>query len=211
MAHARVRAPRELWARSDPARIRGYFRSASRSSATLSKCRRFRVRSTAPCTSTIPAMRLSAIPMEAPERSSRLLTSAALSAASSPSSSAECRWHPERLHQPGGGRLHGHAVREWPRPAHAEPDHWNGGGDTGRDAHSRRGLPRPESRAVQHHHQDHSRNVERCRTGAVPGAAGAIDASRLTPHGDGPFAPVAANTTDEGRARNRRVELVAQP
>lgn len=38
-----------------------------------------------------------------------------------------------------------------------------------------------------------------------------IDARRLTPHGDGPYAPVAANTTDEGRARNRRVELVAQP
>ena len=38
-----------------------------------------------------------------------------------------------------------------------------------------------------------------------------IDARRLTPHGEGPFAPVAANTTDEGRARNRRVELVAQP
>jgi OOP family OmpA-OmpF porin len=41
-------------------------------------------------------------------------------------------------------------------------------------------------------------------------AAGGIDARRLTPHGDGPFSPVAANTTDEGRARNRRVELVAQ-
>ena len=42
-------------------------------------------------------------------------------------------------------------------------------------------------------------------------AAAAIDARRLTAHGDGPFAPVSANTTDEGRARNRRVELVAQP
>jgi outer membrane protein OmpA-like peptidoglycan-associated protein len=41
--------------------------------------------------------------------------------------------------------------------------------------------------------------------------AAGIDARRLTPHGDGPFAPVASNTTDEGRARNRRVELVAQP
>jgi outer membrane protein OmpA-like peptidoglycan-associated protein len=41
--------------------------------------------------------------------------------------------------------------------------------------------------------------------------AAGIDARRLTPHGDGPFAPVAANTTDDGRARNRRVELVAQP
>jgi hypothetical protein len=33
----------------------------------------------------------------------------------------------------------------------------------------------------------------------------------LTPHGDGPFAPVAANTTEEGRPKNRRVELVVQP
>ncbi len=41
--------------------------------------------------------------------------------------------------------------------------------------------------------------------------AAGTDARRLTPHGDGPFAPVAANTTDDGRARNRRVELVAQP
>ena len=42
-------------------------------------------------------------------------------------------------------------------------------------------------------------------------AAAGIDLKRLTPHGDGPFAPVASNTTDEGRAKNRRVELVAQP
>lgn len=41
--------------------------------------------------------------------------------------------------------------------------------------------------------------------------AAGIDVRRLTPHGDGPFAPVAANTTDDGRAHNRRVELVAQP
>ena len=38
-----------------------------------------------------------------------------------------------------------------------------------------------------------------------------IDARRLAAHGAGPFAPVAANDTDEGRARNRRVELVKQP
>lgn len=38
-----------------------------------------------------------------------------------------------------------------------------------------------------------------------------IDARRLTPHGEGPYAPVASNSTDEGRAHNRRVELVAQP
>jgi OmpA-OmpF porin, OOP family len=38
-----------------------------------------------------------------------------------------------------------------------------------------------------------------------------IDAKRLIPYGVGPYAPVAANTSDEGRAKNRRVELVAQP
>jgi len=38
-----------------------------------------------------------------------------------------------------------------------------------------------------------------------------INATRLAAQGVGPFAPVATNTTDEGRARNRRVELVAQP
>jgi len=37
-----------------------------------------------------------------------------------------------------------------------------------------------------------------------------IAQARLTPYGDGPTAPVAANTTEEGRAKNRRVELVAQ-
>jgi outer membrane protein OmpA-like peptidoglycan-associated protein len=38
-----------------------------------------------------------------------------------------------------------------------------------------------------------------------------IDAKRMAAHGAGPFAPVASNDTDEGRARNRRVELVKQP
>ena len=38
-----------------------------------------------------------------------------------------------------------------------------------------------------------------------------IDAQRLAAHGAGPYAPVASNATDEGRARNRRVELVARP
>ena len=37
-----------------------------------------------------------------------------------------------------------------------------------------------------------------------------IDAARLASFGAGPFAPVATNATDEGRARNRRVELVAR-
>jgi len=35
-----------------------------------------------------------------------------------------------------------------------------------------------------------------------------IAASRLIPFGAGPYAPVATNLTDEGRAKNRRVELV---
>ena len=38
-----------------------------------------------------------------------------------------------------------------------------------------------------------------------------IDPKRLAPQGVGPYAPVAPNTTEEGRAKNRRVELVAQP
>ena len=37
-----------------------------------------------------------------------------------------------------------------------------------------------------------------------------IAAARLIPYGDGPTAPMAANNNDAGRAKNRRVELVAQ-
>jgi len=37
-----------------------------------------------------------------------------------------------------------------------------------------------------------------------------IDSARLRAHGCGQFAPVASNDTEEGRAKNRRVELVKQ-
>lgn len=37
-----------------------------------------------------------------------------------------------------------------------------------------------------------------------------IDRARLTAHGVGPLSPVAPNVTEDGRARNRRVELVVR-
>lgn len=37
-----------------------------------------------------------------------------------------------------------------------------------------------------------------------------IDAARLVPFGCGPTVPVASNANEDGRAKNRRVELVAQ-
>jgi len=37
-----------------------------------------------------------------------------------------------------------------------------------------------------------------------------IEAARLKAYGDGPYAPVASNDSDQGRAKNRRVELVKQ-
>jgi outer membrane protein OmpA-like peptidoglycan-associated protein len=37
-----------------------------------------------------------------------------------------------------------------------------------------------------------------------------VDARRLAPFGAGPYAPVASNASEDGRSRNRRVELVAQ-
>jgi OmpA-OmpF porin, OOP family len=38
-----------------------------------------------------------------------------------------------------------------------------------------------------------------------------VDAKRLSSYGVGPYAPIATNATEEGRAKNRRVELVAKP
>jgi OOP family OmpA-OmpF porin len=37
-----------------------------------------------------------------------------------------------------------------------------------------------------------------------------IAAARMKPYGNGPYAPVASNDNEEGRAKNRRVELVKQ-
>lgn len=40
--------------------------------------------------------------------------------------------------------------------------------------------------------------------------ASGVSAARLKSFGNGPFAPVASNATEDGRAKNRRVELVKQ-
>jgi outer membrane protein OmpA-like peptidoglycan-associated protein len=55
-------------------------------------------------------------------------------------------------------------------------------------------------------------DLSRRRAQAVVQAlvAQGVAAARLRPDGVGPLAPVAPNTAEEGRARNRRVELVAQ-
>ena len=37
-----------------------------------------------------------------------------------------------------------------------------------------------------------------------------LEAARLKAYGDGPYAPVASNDSEDGRAKNRRVELVKQ-
>jgi outer membrane protein OmpA-like peptidoglycan-associated protein len=55
--------------------------------------------------------------------------------------------------------------------------------------------------------------LSKARAAAVVTALGSagIEPARMAPYGDGPYAPVATNTTEDGRAKNRRVELVAQP
>ena len=51
--------------------------------------------------------------------------------------------------------------------------------------------------------QDRAKAVVAALTGRF-----GVAASRLKPIGSGPYAPVASNATEEGRAKNRRVELV---
>ena len=54
-------------------------------------------------------------------------------------------------------------------------------------------------------------DLSRRRSDAVVKALAAsygVTADRLQAHGNGPLAPVASNKTEEGRAKNRRVELV---
>jgi outer membrane protein OmpA-like peptidoglycan-associated protein len=60
---------------------------------------------------------------------------------------------------------------------------------------------------------DGNMKLSRDRAGAVVQALvkEGIAAGRLRGEGCGPFAPVASNETEEGRAKNRRVELVKQP
>ena len=60
---------------------------------------------------------------------------------------------------------------------------------------------------------DYNINLSKDRADAVVKALigkYGIAASRLQPFGAGPVAPIASNQTEEGRAQNRRVELVAQ-
>lgn len=61
---------------------------------------------------------------------------------------------------------------------------------------------------------DYNADLSERRAASVVEALSAdhgIDAARLTPVGVGMAAPVASNRTEEGRARNRRVELVERP
>lgn len=60
---------------------------------------------------------------------------------------------------------------------------------------------------------DHNMKLSQARAKAVVAALTGqygIAAARLDGHGVGPLAPVATNTTEEGRKQNRRVELVAR-
>lgn len=77
----------------------------------------------------------------------------------------------------------------------------------------------PSLRAWVVGHTDNVGSVEtnlalsKARAAAVVTAlsAAGITPARLAPFGNGPYAPMSTNTTEDGRAKNRRVELVAQP
>jgi outer membrane protein OmpA-like peptidoglycan-associated protein len=59
----------------------------------------------------------------------------------------------------------------------------------------------------------HNQTLSEARVRAVVNAlvtSYGIAATRLEAHGVGPLSPVAANTTEAGRSKNRRVELVAR-
>lgn len=60
---------------------------------------------------------------------------------------------------------------------------------------------------------DYNMKLSQDRAASVVAAvtAGGIDGSRLASSGFGPDQPIAGNDTDEGRAKNRRVELVKAP
>ncbi len=58
---------------------------------------------------------------------------------------------------------------------------------------------------------DHNLTLSQARAAAVAKALTGrfgIDPGRLNARGVGPYAPVAGNATEAGRARNRRLELV---
>jgi len=58
---------------------------------------------------------------------------------------------------------------------------------------------------------DHNMSLSKARADAVANALisqHGVAASRLQASGVGPLAPVATNDTEDGRAKNRRVELV---
>lgn len=59
---------------------------------------------------------------------------------------------------------------------------------------------------------DYNIKLSQARAAAVVKAlvASGIDAGKLSPKGVGPLAPAASNSEEEGRALNRRVEIVAQ-
>jgi outer membrane protein OmpA-like peptidoglycan-associated protein len=59
----------------------------------------------------------------------------------------------------------------------------------------------------------HNMDLSKARAASVVKALEAqygIPGARLASYGDGPYAPVASNESDDGRAKNRRVELVKQ-